>query len=68
MSKKVSRTAPRTVRGTTTTAPAGLHPVIQRFFKFTRDTARKFSKNLKNPEESENELIKAVDQDFKKRR
>lgn len=44
--------------------PAGIPPVLKRFWKFTRDMARRFNKNLLK--DREGELLKVVSKEFGK--
>jgi hypothetical protein len=45
--------------------PVGIPPVLQRFWKFTRDMAKRFNKNLQ--QDREEELTQAVVEDFKRK-
>ncbi|HTY13359.1 MAG TPA: hypothetical protein VMD02_04120 [Candidatus Omnitrophota bacterium] len=45
--------------------PAGLPPVLQRFWEFTKKNAQEFAKHMMKPEEHEKEFIEAVKRDFK---
>ena len=44
--------------------PASVPPVLKRFWKFTRDMARRFSKNLQK--DREGEFLKVVAKEFGK--
>jgi len=46
--------------------PAGLPPILRRFWDFARGMARKFSSHLLDPEEHEDEFLKTVRRDFEK--
>jgi len=43
--------------------PAGIPPILRRFWDFTRGMAKKFSNQLPDPEEHEEEFISAVRRD-----
>jgi len=47
-------------------APAGIPPLMRRFWDFTKNTAKNFSKHLNDPEKREEEFIRAVKKDFEK--
>jgi hypothetical protein len=53
------------LRGVQEVIPAGIPPVLKRFWKFTRDNSKQFAKHLQNPQEKEEEFNKAVIRKFK---
>jgi len=52
------------IKQISTNMPVGLPPVLRRFWGFARDMAKRFSKNLH--QNREDELLRAVEKDFKK--
>ena len=46
------------------TIPAGVHPVLRRFWQFTRDMTKRFCANLLK--DREEEMMKTVQKDFEK--
>jgi len=46
--------------------PAGIPSILRRSWSFTVDMARKFGKQLNNPEKRENEFLKTVRKDFER--
>ena len=67
MEKRVSRSTSSSSSVHTTglggTVPAGVTGVFRRFWDYTKKSAKRFSKELKNPEEREAEFMKAVQKD-----
>jgi len=45
--------------------PAGIPPILRRFWDYTKKIAGQFSKQLPDPEENEKEFIDAVRRDSK---
>ena len=68
---KMRKTGSRTSRlggfisGVREAIPLGVPPLLRRFWRFTRDNSREFAKHLKDPQEEEQNLIKAVIKRFK---
>ncbi|MBU0687670.1 MAG: hypothetical protein KKB81_07505 [Candidatus Margulisbacteria bacterium] len=48
-----------------TAMPIGIPSVLKRFWKFTRDMAQRFNKNLLK--DREGEFLKVIEKDFKNR-
>jgi len=46
--------------------PAGVTPILRRFWDFARSMARKFSDQFSDPEEHEEEFLKVVRRDFER--
>ncbi|MFA4906379.1 MAG: hypothetical protein WC645_07755 [Candidatus Margulisiibacteriota bacterium] len=46
--------------------PAGLSPILRRFWDYARDTAKKFSKHLMDPDKYEDEFLSVIRRDFEK--
>jgi hypothetical protein len=45
--------------------PAGIPPILRRFWDFTRNMAGKFSKQLPDPEKYEEKFVNVVEKDAK---
>ena len=53
------------VSGIRKAIPLGIHPILRRFWDFTKKNSREFAKHLHNPEEKEDKFIKEVVKKFK---
>jgi len=66
--KRVSGVGPRSgqVGRLGAPVPVGVTPILRRFWDFARNMARRFSSQLLDPEEHEEEFLKVVRRDFEK--
>jgi hypothetical protein len=67
-SRKVSRGTKGLGRPGKPTAriPIGIPPLLRRFWNYAKNMAKKFSKNLNDSEEKEEEFLKVIRRDFDK--
>jgi len=66
-SKKVGSSSSRSSIGTGrlgAPVPVGIAPILRRFWDFTKKMAREFSRQLKDPDKKETDLIKEVTKRF----